>query len=548
MKKFVTQHFFSLIISILAGLIVLYFQQQSPEIKYTLSENIPIIGDIAGLEKDTNIQLLEVKNTGNKEANNIQILLNGEIENVSVEKNSSGDEFQIYKSHDKFELVYTSLPVKGTFKLVIQSNLQPIKDSTLTIKHNEGQGINALENHKISFSLIIAWIIIVIYLLSTFKDLYIRSLYRKSYYFNQLNILHKLKPWYISNGHWKEIRNTAIDTLLTNDFDSKTIEEVAGYKLLSDDKHSNITMNEWEKIIKSSEEQIKRWVDKYINRSFRKSNEISVLLKTKRPKYYSEISWLELINVIERELVEKLKKEIGNNSFDQLMSIDFSILNILKRENKEDFTYYYLQLLVNEIESSINESEEPFDIYIKYCDGNDIIPQYLLNRLERVAKNKQLIITPNLYEKENAEKFIEEASERNYGDYYFSVLSKVARSTIELENKILKYNYLNRTLRQISNSNNEPIIKPDFLNVDEYESLKKLFIKINEYKSNRKEVEDAKEELIPLKRKIEKQLSIIDIVLNNPEGIEKIEDYSSEFSPGNFRNIKELAVKIIEGK
>ncbi|MCM3638887.1 hypothetical protein M3152_14385 [Sporosarcina luteola] len=548
MKKFVTQHFSSFIISILAGLSLLYFQQQSPEVKYTLSENIPIIGDIAGLEKDTNIQLLEVKNTGNKEANNIQVILNGEIENVSVEKNSSGDDFQIYKSHDNVELVYTSLPVTGTFKMVIQTNIQPIKDSTLIIKHNEGQGLNALENHKISFSLIIAWIIIVIYLLSTFKDLYIRGLYRKSYYYKQLDILHKVKPWYISNGHWKEIRNTAIDTLFTNDIDHNTIEEVAGYKLLSDDKHSNITMNEWEKIIKFSEEQIKRWVDKYINRSFRKSSEISVLLRTIKPKYYSEINWLELINIVERELVEKLKREIGSNSLDQLMNIDFSVLNIMKRESKEDFTYYYLQLLVNKIESAINESEKPFDIYIKYCDSNDIIPQYLLNHLERVAKNKQLIITPNLYEKENAQRFIEEASERNYGAYYFSVLTKIARLTVELDNKILKYNYLNKTLQQIIYSYNEPIIKPDFVDFDEFEKLMKLDTEIAEYKSKRKEVEDAKEEVIPLKRKIEKQLSIIDIVLNNPKEIEKIEDYSSEFSPGNFKNLKELAVKISEDK
>ncbi len=57
---------------------------------------------------------------------------------------------------------------------------------------------------------------------------------------------------------------------------------------------------------------------------------------------------------------------------------------------------------------------------------------------------------------------------------------------------------------------------------------------------------NPKKETNFLKTKILKQLTIIDDVLNNPESINKIEDYDNPFSEGNFRNLQKVSNHAIE--
>jgi len=64
--------------TLIAGLLVYYLNYEKPEIKYSLSEAIPV----GYSEKESNeiAQQLVVKNVGNSEAKNVRILIRGKID------------------------------------------------------------------------------------------------------------------------------------------------------------------------------------------------------------------------------------------------------------------------------------------------------------------------------------------------------------------------------------------------------------------------------------------------------------------------------------
>jgi hypothetical protein len=92
---------------------------------------------------------------------------------------------------------------------------------------------------------------------------------------------------------------------------------------------------------------------------------------------------------------------------------------------------------------------------------------------------------------------------------------------------------------------NELKNKPDELTTDKWERLKRIetdIIKKSEkIEKDLFELEKIQAEALPLKEKLEKQLKIINEVLNDTSAIDRIEDYANPFSKGNFENLKMIA-------
>ncbi len=66
-------------------------------------------------------------------------------------------------------------------------------------------------------------------------------------------------------------------------------------------------------------------------------------------------------------------------------------------------------------------------------------------------------------------------------------------------------------------------------------------LKFKNLSRDKENLDSELKEVTKLKQRIENQLEIINIVVNEPEKIERIEDYSHSFALGNFENLKKLA-------
>ena len=153
----------SAIIAIGAVFLTYYLNNEKVDIRYTLSENIPVT--IAGQKFAESIQQLDVKNIGNSEAQRITVKINGQITKYELIKNSQADFVQSFKEKDYLELIYSNLPPEGNFKLVFNSPGIGIKTDDIVIKHNKGKGIEALTRTPFaiySLFLLLFYIIIVI--------------------------------------------------------------------------------------------------------------------------------------------------------------------------------------------------------------------------------------------------------------------------------------------------------------------------------------------------------------------------------------------------
>ncbi|WP_163324146.1 hypothetical protein [Draconibacterium mangrovi] len=110
---------------------------------------------------------------------------------------------------------------------------------------------------------------------------------------------------------------------------------------------------------------------------------------------------------------------------------------------------------------------------------------------------------------------------------------------LKLQNELLR-DELNNVLFGTELKN-----KPDELSTDKWERLKRIetdiIKKSKQIEKDLFELEKIKAETLPLKDKLDKQLKIINEVLNDSSAIDRIEDYSNPFSKGNFENLKMIA-------
>ena len=130
----------------IVALFTYYLSIERANIKYSLSEIIPV--SFLNEKSPANIQQLEVKNFGNKEAKKIQIKARGKIVDYKLFPYSKADAFEDFMSENSIEIVYPELPPGGSFKLIIKSLVEGINEEDINISHSSGKGDSALAQEK----------------------------------------------------------------------------------------------------------------------------------------------------------------------------------------------------------------------------------------------------------------------------------------------------------------------------------------------------------------------------------------------------------------
>lgn len=547
----------SAIIALVIGLIIAYFgfalNKEFVDLRYTLSEKIPI----KFIETSTaeTVQQLVVKNNGNIPATRIQITIDGLIEDHGILKNSLSDIVEEHNPKGHFEAIYPSLPPGGQFSYILKTSGGGITKDNLEIKHNKGKAKEALAGDSrsifseivnyIFLSLMIFYIILIVF---QGRSMAIDNLNSGENYTNYHDYLNKKKPFYVSQEKWDSIRRRYIEK--KKYLHSTNIEEQENYKILSRDKPNFITNDEWELL---KEKSTKCLMDQ-LTYSIKTSSTFANLEKyftLKKPKQFPENKWNEIVKEVNENFitVQKLKKRFYLSTKDIIKELESGIpsgmLPNFWDEYREFLKDRYYEIAYTEIFREFNP--------LKYLEKIDlsVLSQDKRESLEDLAYRIQLLHIDDISSQYHAEKFLKNDKPEWIKQDDLEKLEKKAEAYVALEKSIKKNESLFNALNNIVNFT-QLKDRPETLDSNDWERVRELeskiattAIKIEEDKSK---LESEGQQIKDLKAKILKQLSIIDGVLNDPESIDKIEDYDNPFSEGNFRNLQKISNYAIEDR
>lgn len=549
--------------TIVSGLVYFYITKAAPDVRFTLSDSIPI----SFLNPNGNpeiIQQLEVKNIGNESAKNIQIKINGEIIASKLDKNSNADDVKVFEQNKNFELVYPELPPQGGFKLTLKSQGSDINKSNLSVLYNLGLAQEAFTKNQSSgyLSLLLPFLIQI--------TLSIPYLFGMSTYYKQSGLKHEKsntilemnKPWYIREAKWKTIVEETLHYRIARDYIADySLNSLDSYNLLSTEKPAFIDENKWKELIEKAAEKLKELYQYKI--TVLPESRFHTFLSQQKPKYLKDAEWDDLLNKANEKFIPGIKYGLFNSQIvlvrlkqqkpafikdefwgnyinelqekyytlkkSELNSSEELIVELKKPKPDEVSDEIWIKLrkslernLITQLEYNIALSPNP----IKYLQEIDLsfLPETNQKHLWSLGYMQQLNMHNPVITLEEAKKFLSLPKPEWMKDVDFTSLERRAKKIIEIEENETDFN----KIKKVEEEKNEEIRK-------DYQS------KLNDFSEKTNYLNQKLKEIGEFKTRIENQLSIINLVINEPEKIERIEDYSHSFASGNFEDLKKLA-------
>jgi hypothetical protein len=529
----------SAIIAIGAVFLTYYLNNEKVDIRYTLSENIPVT--IAGQKFAESIQQLDVKNIGNSEAQRITVKINGQITKYELIKNSQADFVQSFKEKDYLELIYSNLPPEGNFKLVFNSPGIGIKTDDIVIKHNKGKGIEALTRTPFAIYSLFLLLFYIIIVITGIRTVLTDSWESKARYSNQDDVIKRnRKPFYISSEKWDCIYEEALDKKAINGYIRlDNIESNDVYKVLSHDKPDYLSKENWHKLLDKAIEAFSDAMLSLLGRIGYSPTALQ-LLSVKKPENFPEARWNDMRKQIQEKYIALKKLEIAK--YDSLSNININELkNDKPQEIESNYWLGYYSLLQKEYSYQVNRELEFADNPMELLMNLDIsfLDHDVRVSLERRAYSneiRKLSYRNNiLNDIDEAQRFICGDKPKWIRDDDYRKLVTMAQKIVELDKLIKKNRNIFEMLEKIIENKSLPNEKPEFLGDKDWISLQKVLTEIRTALYNKQQVSE-------LKGKIERQLEIINTFINDPSVLDRVEEYNNVFAPGNFENLKKLAL------
>lgn len=556
-----------LLATFLGGFLLYYFTKNSPDIRYTLSDSIPV----SFLNPNPNgnpeiIQQLKVQNSGSESAKNIQVKIKGDITSNKLDKYSTADEVKVYNQDGNFELLYPELPPQTSFTLTLKSQGNDINKSNLNVSYNLGLAQEAFvkKDSNSDYLFWFYWIVIIFSFFSQGKSLIGMYTYYKESglrYKKVDEILKTNKTWYIKESKWKEIIEKILDYRIAGDYNPQDgLKFTESYKLLSSEKPPFIEDSIWTNLLHKADKRFQE-LFKYEMR-YSSANDLIALLKESKPKYMEESNWSKLLNQANEEFISDAKKRLYNYKdvlaklkqsqpdgikddywFEHIEELQERYCEIRKKglyeeqelitalkspkpdeineENWNKLTKALRELLIERIEYKVLFKDNSLS-YIQKLDLS-VLDDSSLTILKKHAYKYELNKFSNIVDYDDAKGFLASEKPSWIEEYDYSTIKRRAERIIEIKEFNKKFIDLKE---QEENKNNE--LKR------EYET------KLNNLLIDKTKLNEESKQVTKLKHKIENQLEIINAVINEPKKLERIEDYSNLFAVGNFENLKKL--------
>ena len=209
-----TPLFFSIIGGIIVALFVWWLNSERYDLRYTLSENIPL--RFGGAEEEA-VQQIEVKNLSKKPVEKIQIKLPPRLTTYEVTKNSQADQFEHFKTAQSEEFVYAVLPPQGLFRIIFKTPGGGVTNSQVRVTHSKGEATYALEGGSgtkagLFWGSNFGSAFYVFFGLLALRSTVVDSWNSDAEYRSE-QVLKRRIPFYMFNEKWIEIRAKALKNI-----------------------------------------------------------------------------------------------------------------------------------------------------------------------------------------------------------------------------------------------------------------------------------------------------------------------------------------------
>lgn len=577
------------VIGTLATIYLGYLVNQSvPDVRYTLSEKIPVTFAQPGSSSVETIQQIEVKNVGNAEATRVLIKIDGNVSDYYLQKHSASDKPEIHNEQGRFEIIYPLLPPDAGLKLVFRS---PDKDISLNISHDKGVATDALANKKLDWGLfvyILAFLLFTVWFLSEIRKISVGSWGTFHKYDQPQQYVQLTKPWYFFDAEWEKTRSKVLEEMLREKlYYSDRISDTVAYKLLNCDFRD--TSDQWQNSVEVANKVLNGNIIEAVNSAINSSRVLEIL-RLQKPSLFSEEEWEKIYKVAVKQYkslqmretygassaVTKLKeqkpKEIPSEDWNDLIS--YWIGCILKSANSLRDSSSALEILRlpipnlflerdwNTIQREAIERYKAVQIRDAYLDSavKSKIKEQRPKELPEGDWNELVSYWSNRYwENMLSDLLYSDEPVEFQKDIDLSLMTKQNKESLErwisriiqLKKKEKKYQNLTKALKDIVEQRALEKNPPEEIEDVEWQRLlhyQEEFSQLSTLEEREKQNEEIsrslsklESELLRDKEVIDKQLKFIDDLLRDPGAIDRVEIYDKTFSPRNFENIKTVA-------
>ena len=540
-KKYLRYFIAPLAVALIVLVVGFYINRSKPDIRFSLSGGLP--RELLGETTTENVQLLEIRNIGKEEAHRLRIKINTPLTYHKLKKFSEGDKIEEFPSTNGLEIIYPGLPPQGIIKLILQSKTT-IEKADIAVNHSKGKGEEAFTGGTsfLTFGSIAIIGLFSFYSLMMFingRSSAIDRLESQSDYAPN-KILLRRKPIFIDEKRWNSIRTKALGNKIKDPYSS--INKAESYKLLClSGKVDYVTEEEWQSLKHKAIELLTDMLITKINTAWWYTD-ILELLSIAKPSLFPEKEWAELQDKMNKSYFALKAKE--GRSFSDSNSILKEIEQPKPNGILDDFWAKYIEDLKKEYFRELSKDLEFSSTPLHFIKQQNlrVLSDDQVDILKKRAYNLEINKMPRLLNKLTAQHFLERKKPEWIEDNDYDATRKEAEALIRADT-------LSLLLWDIVYNKALPETKPEIFTEKEWNEVLEIaqrFKKMEEdHRTSMKEQETArieKTETEKLKEKIEKQLNIIHNILNDPKSIDRIEDYSNVFAPGNFDNLRKISL------
>jgi len=503
----------ALLVAIIPIYVTFHLNQSKPEVKYTISEGIPILTEDGTAYK--NVQQLEVRNVGDALAESIVVKVSRKIDSYEIMKHIASDKVDVFDEKQPIEIIYPELPPDAGFKIILKST-DSIRYEDLAISHKSGSATKALSSDRKTNPWGIAFVAFYFVAIVVFGGLSLNIMRTSSIDTwkwratsqTPERILNLRKPWYVSEKKWKTLHTEVIKNKLKDEhLYTHNMVTTMPNVILCSEKPGHVEDLDWKEITNLAIDRLEKLCSE-MARSYHEKNVLE-LLQLKKPPLFPADKWDELKNSASDRYALLKKQSIHIHDIRGIFYAlkekkPAGVTEAAWAEFTEHLQRAYSERLLRDLPMEGGQLEFLYrqDLSVLSTEQRDSLRADVIRRVKYQELLRLLELVLN-------NKAIDEQKPEPLSDLEWLRLGALAKKAATLA-----------------------IIQSD---------EKEIGIKLAE-------VTTAKEEVLLLKQKIERQLSIVNEILSDPTSIDRIESYDDAFAPGNLDNLRKVSRILSEKK
>lgn len=486
----------SLFVALVAAAFAYQLSKKAPDVRYSLSERIPVTFATADEVPSESVQRLEIRNVGNEEARDVQVKLSARVTWFKLLKHSEKSAPIVFSNRVPFELVYPSLPPEASFVIIFRST-GSVQNAAVSVRHSAGLATEALTKTPSTWPGWIIWFIIVLNLATSAHSLLVSQRDRADSRLASKKlseVFEAKKPIFVSRSTWKAaVKNAVMKRIDQTSDTDEALERSAATLVLNLTKPGQVDQILWGEMVASAAKTYERSLKQLPKLSWLP---LESLYSLKKPSSLSETVWLEF----QKEIRKRHVAEVTPHAWDH---------------------------------DNIRKLLRSAPIQLQGTQEGSKLHDYLQGEHARLLSERMIGTTDPLSRLDEAD---------------LSLLDQKRRAKVVTLAYDIQLTQYSKSLLWARADAVLGLAKPEWLEDADFAVIKRVAQMEKDASTARNEATQMqtaalreRAEISALKERLEWQLQTIHNVLTDPSAADRVEEYHDRFAPGNLANLKRLA-------